>query len=434
MSAMTEMDFDIPVGTNGDCYDRYLVRMEEMRQSRAHHQAVPATQMPDGPGARSQDRKVAPPTRGEMKRSMEALIHHFKLYTEGYHVPAGEVYAATEAPKGEFGVYLVADGTNKPYRCKIRAPGFAHLQAMDFLCQGPHAGRCGGDHRHRSTSCSGRSTGERAPRSPSPTSFAFDAESEWRRSQAHHRALSGGPAGERGDAAALRRAAADGPADGQRLGAAPAMDVIGERLGMPPIRVYEVATFYTMFNTGADRAASTCRSAARRRAGCAARTRCCAPARTLGTQAWRGDQRGRHVHADRGRVPGRLRQRADGAGQRRLLRGPGLRQHGDADRGAEARRAAEARAAIGRQASAPVGGPDDADRRARGLKRWRSHDKDRIFTNLYGIARWSLTARAARGDWDGTKALLAQGPRRDHRGDEGLRPARARRRGLPDRA
>jgi NADH-quinone oxidoreductase subunit D len=118
----SEMDFDIPIGKNGDNYDRYLIRVEEMRQS------VKIISSADG--------KVVPPTRGEMKRSMEALIHHFKLYTEGYKVPAGEVYAAVEAPKGEFGVYLVSDGSNKPYRCKLRAPGFAHLQAMDFMCRG----------------------------------------------------------------------------------------------------------------------------------------------------------------------------------------------------------------------------------------------------------------------------------------------------------
>lgn len=129
-----EMDFDIPVGKNGDCYDRYLIRVEEMRQSvRIIRQCI--ENMPDGP-VMTEDGKVGPPSRGEMKRSMEALIHHFKLYTEGFHVPAGETYTAVEAPKGEFGVYLVSDGTNKPYRCKIRAPGFAHLQAMDFLCKG----------------------------------------------------------------------------------------------------------------------------------------------------------------------------------------------------------------------------------------------------------------------------------------------------------
>jgi NADH-quinone oxidoreductase subunit D len=130
----SELDFKIPVGTKGDCYDRYLIRMEEMRQStRIMKQCI--EKMPAGPVI-SDDKKVVPPKRGEMKRSMEALIHHFKLYTEGYHVPAGEVYAAIEAPKGEFGVYLVADGTNKPYRCKIRAPSYWHLQGMDFLCKG----------------------------------------------------------------------------------------------------------------------------------------------------------------------------------------------------------------------------------------------------------------------------------------------------------
>ncbi len=131
-----EMDFDIPVGKNGDCYDRYCIRMEEMRQSvRIMKQCV--EKLRATPGAVTvDDNKIVPPRRSEMKRSMEALIHHFKLYTEGYHVPAGDVYAAVEAPKGEFGVYLVSDGTNKPYKCKIRAPGFAHLSAMDFLCRG----------------------------------------------------------------------------------------------------------------------------------------------------------------------------------------------------------------------------------------------------------------------------------------------------------
>ncbi len=134
----SDLEFDIPVGKNGDCYDRYLIRMQEMRESiKIMKQCVELLQGKHRIGpVSSLDGKVVPPKRGEMKRSMEALIHHFKLYTEGYHVPAGEVYAAVEAPKGEFGVYVVADGSNKPYRCKIRAPGYAHLQAMDFLCKG----------------------------------------------------------------------------------------------------------------------------------------------------------------------------------------------------------------------------------------------------------------------------------------------------------
>ena len=133
-----ELDFSIPVGKNGDCYDRYLIRVEEMRQAvRIMKQCIERLNAPEGrTPISSSDGKVVPPKRGEMKRSMEALIHHFKLYTEGYKVPAGEVYAAVEAPKGEFGVYLVSDGTNRPYRCKLRAPGFAHLQAMDFMCRG----------------------------------------------------------------------------------------------------------------------------------------------------------------------------------------------------------------------------------------------------------------------------------------------------------
>ena len=129
-----EIDFDIPVGKNGDCYDRYLCRIEEMRQSvRIMRHCI--EQMPAGL-VMTTDRKVAPPPRGEMKSSMEALIHHFKLYTEGLHVPPGETYTAVEAPKGEFGVYLVADGSNMPYKCKIRAPGYAHLQALDFMTKG----------------------------------------------------------------------------------------------------------------------------------------------------------------------------------------------------------------------------------------------------------------------------------------------------------
>jgi len=133
-----EMEFQIPIGKNGDCYDRYLIRMEEMRQSAyIMRQCVDKLLGAEGQGPVSNtDGKVVPPKRGEMKKSMEALIHHFKLYTEGYKVPEGEVYAAVEAPKGEFGVYLVSDGSNKPYRCKLRAPSYAHLQAMDFLCRG----------------------------------------------------------------------------------------------------------------------------------------------------------------------------------------------------------------------------------------------------------------------------------------------------------
>jgi len=129
-----KMDFDVPVGKTGDCYARYLIRMAEMTESlKIMRQCL--KELPDGP-VRSNDYKVTPPPRAEMKRSMEALIHHFKLYTEGYHVPAGETYTAVEAPKGEFGVYLVSDGSNKPYRCHIRAPGFPHLQALDFMSKG----------------------------------------------------------------------------------------------------------------------------------------------------------------------------------------------------------------------------------------------------------------------------------------------------------
>jgi len=130
-----EFDFQIPIGKNGDCYDRYLVRMAEMRESeKIIHQAI--EKLRNEPGPVMADGKMTPPTRGQMKTDMESLIHHFKLYTEGFHVPAGEVYASVEAPKGEFGVYLVADGSNKPYRAKLRAPGFLHLQAMDYVASG----------------------------------------------------------------------------------------------------------------------------------------------------------------------------------------------------------------------------------------------------------------------------------------------------------
>ena len=130
-----EMQFNIPVGKNGDCYDRYLCRMAEMSESISIMRQC-LTKLRAEPGDVLARGKITPPSRALMKTSMEALIHHFKLYTEGFHVPAGEVYAAVEAPKGEFGVYLVADGTNKPYRAKLRAPGFLHLQAMDYICKG----------------------------------------------------------------------------------------------------------------------------------------------------------------------------------------------------------------------------------------------------------------------------------------------------------
>ncbi|MBL8550675.1 MAG: NADH-quinone oxidoreductase subunit D [Hyphomonadaceae bacterium] len=132
----SELAFKIPVGKNGDCYDRYLCRMEEMRESnKIMLQCIELLRKTPGP-VMPEHSKVAPPRRAEMKTSMEALIHHFKLYTEGFHVGPGEAYAAVEAPKGEFGVYLVADGTNRPYRCKIRAPGFPHLAAMDYMNKG----------------------------------------------------------------------------------------------------------------------------------------------------------------------------------------------------------------------------------------------------------------------------------------------------------
>lgn len=129
-----ELDFDVPVGHKGDCYDRYLIRMEEMRQSlRIVMQCL--NKMPEGV-IKADDKKISPPSRVDMKESMEALIHHFKLYSEGYVVPVGETYTAVEAPKGEFGVYLVSDGSSRPYRCKIKAPGFAHLQGLNLMTKG----------------------------------------------------------------------------------------------------------------------------------------------------------------------------------------------------------------------------------------------------------------------------------------------------------
>jgi NADH-quinone oxidoreductase subunit D len=135
-AAYQQVEFDIPVGVNGDCYDRYLVRVEEMRQSnRIIKQCVDWLRKNPG-DVMVRNFKVAPPTRLEMKDDMEALIHHFKLFTEGYAVPEGEIYCAVEAPKGEFGAYLISDGANKPFRVKLRAPGFAHLSAMDEIVRG----------------------------------------------------------------------------------------------------------------------------------------------------------------------------------------------------------------------------------------------------------------------------------------------------------
>ncbi|MEL7278307.1 MAG: NADH-quinone oxidoreductase subunit D [Pseudomonadota bacterium] len=132
----SEFDFQIPIGTKGDCYDRYLCRMLEMRESvKIIRQALEKLDQCKGDDVLARG-KLTPPKRSDMKTSMEALIHHFKLYTEGFHVPAGEIYAAVEAPKGEFGVYLVSDGTNRPYKAKLRAPGYPHLAAMDHICKG----------------------------------------------------------------------------------------------------------------------------------------------------------------------------------------------------------------------------------------------------------------------------------------------------------
>ena len=242
-----EMDFDIPVGKNGDCFDRYLIRMEEMRQStKIMKQCIAKLREPDGQGPVSVvDNKIVPPKRAEMKRSMEALIHHFKLYTEGYHVPAGEVYAAVEAPKGEFGVYLVADGSNKPYKCKIRAPGFAHLQRNGFPHARPHAGgRLGHSRldRHRVRRGGPMSVRRLAPPELQPKEFSFSKDNlAWAKDQVKKY-----PEG--------RQASAIIPllwrAQEQAGGWLPetAIRAVADFLGMAHIRALEVATFYTMFN------------------------------------------------------------------------------------------------------------------------------------------------------------------------------------------
>lgn len=129
-----QLSFKIPVGTRGDCYDRYFLRIEEMRQSLSIIEQC-LNKMPTGP-IKADNQKITPPSRLQLKQSMEALIHHFKLYTEGYTVPAGESYTSVEAPKGEFGVFIVSNGTTRPYRCKVKAPGFLHLQGLDFMTQG----------------------------------------------------------------------------------------------------------------------------------------------------------------------------------------------------------------------------------------------------------------------------------------------------------
>src|SRR6266498_3427682 len=183
-----EFDFDIPVGKNGDCYDRYCIRMEEMRQSvRIMKQCLEKLRLPEGQGPVSvPDNKIVPPRREVMKRSMEALIHHFKLYTEGFRVPAGEVYAAVEAPKGEFGVYLIADGTNRPYKCKIRAP--SRISPRWIFSRADTCWRTWRRSSARSTSCSARSIGDRRASKPNTSTMGSDAEQcRWRRTAADPR-------------------------------------------------------------------------------------------------------------------------------------------------------------------------------------------------------------------------------------------------------
>ncbi len=239
----SELEFDIPIGKNGDNYDRYCIRMEEMRQSiRIMKQCLDRLHATSGPVV-IDDHKISPPRRDEMKRSMESLIHHFKLYTEGFKVPPGEVYAAVEAPKGEFGVYLVADGTNKPYKCKIRAPGFAHLQAMDFLCRGHMLADISAISRFdRHCVRRGRPMSVRRLAEKQPESFAFSP-GESRLGEGEDREISAGPAAVGGDSDLWQAQAQCGGWLPK-----PAIEAVAELLGMAKIRVLEVATFYTMFN------------------------------------------------------------------------------------------------------------------------------------------------------------------------------------------
>ena len=269
-----EMDFDIPIGKNGDCYDRYCIRMEEMRQSiRIMKQCIAKLREPEGQGPVSVvDNKIVPPKRGEMKKSMEALIHHFKLYTEGFHVPAGEVYAAVEAPKGEFGVYLVSDGTNKPYKCKIRAPGFAHLQAMDFLCRGHMLADVSADSglaRHRVRG--GRSlmaVRRLAPPELQPKEFSFTAENAaWAKKQIAK--ISGRPPAIGDHSAAVARA---GAARRLAAGGGDPPCLRDARHGAHPRARSRDLLHHVPAASRAGRR-PTCRSAAPRPACCAARRR-----------------------------------------------------------------------------------------------------------------------------------------------------------------
>ena len=294
--------------------------MEEMRQSiRIMKQCVEKLRVADGQGPVAvEDNKIVPPKRGEMKRSMEALIHHFKLYTEGFHVPAGEVYAAVEAPKGEFGVYLVADGTNKPYKCKIRAPGFAHLQAMDFLCRG-HCWPTSRRSSARSTSCSGRSIDER------PSSRTEGTAARELRLHAENLAwaktlIARYPEGRQASAVIPLLWRAQEQQDDWVSEAA--IRTVADMLDMPYIRVLEVATFYTMFQlqpVGKKAHVQVCGT-----------TPCVLRGADDLIEGVPGPHPSRSASSlgrrqflvGRGRVPWRLRECADGAGDQGHLRRP----------------------------------------------------------------------------------------------------------------
>ena len=376
-----------------------------------------------------------------MKRSMEALIHHFKLYTEGYHVPAGEVYAAVEAPKGEFGVYLVADGTNKPYKCKIRAPGFAHLQAMDFLYARPHAGRRLRHprlDRHRVRRGGPMSVRRLAPPELQPKDFSFSKDNlAWAKTGNHQ--ISGRPPALGDHSAAVARAGA-----AWRL-AAGSRDPPRRRF--PRHGAYPRARGCDLLHDVQPVAGRKIPRAALRHDAVPAAWR--RRSRKDLPQAHRRPERGhrrRQVLLDRGRVPRRLRQRADGADQLRLLRGPRRPRVSESSSTIfAAGKKVKPGPQIDRQLSAPVGGPTTLTDRSlytacvgrQGVPTANCDDmladKDRIFKNLYGLhdlgpQRRACARRLGRHQGDSGKR-----PRRHHRRGEGLGPARPRRRRLPDR-
>ena len=338
------MEFDIPVGKNGDCWDRYLVRMLEMRESlKIMRQCL--EQMPEGP-VRVADQKVTPPPRAEMKRSMEALIHHFKLYTEGVHVPAGEVYAAIESAKGEFGVYLVGRRHQQALALQDPLARLRPSRGAGFHEQGPHPGRCAGDHRlarhrvrgDRPVSAPAGKAEVRGAMAPDVESFAFTPENL----EQAKRILAKYPE--------ARKQSAVLPllhlAQAQHGGWLPraCLDYVAEILEVPRIRVYEVASFYDMYNTV---------PVGRIQVRVCTTTPVLAVRLGRRGQGLQGHAGRRHRQVDAGRavlparvrVPGCLLQRAGAVDRRRFLRGHRLCRDHEGPGGAAARRAADARPA-----------------------------------------------------------------------------------------